>query len=313
MNRQEKITQNYFNLRAKDWSVSSYKQMNEYVQYPSSAVRDSIVLSEIDKLKKPLRILDLGCGAGQMVIELLKRGHTVIGVDNAEAMIKVAKKNAKAAGFNEEYFKIADIKEVTPEVYGTFDVIVATGVIEYLNSDKFFLKKVGSLLKRNGHAFISCRNRFLNLVSGNDYTLSEIKKGNMLRLMKEHAEASKYSPLTIKESNALQHKVYAEIASFFENQNKHKSASRKLKKYTPFPVDLKRIFHTPNELDRIAHTNGMKLDYAVYFHLHPFASMYQQQFSFVYNQISLLMQPLGYTPLGSSLASGFVAILQKSK
>jgi ubiquinone/menaquinone biosynthesis C-methylase UbiE len=43
-------------------------------------------------------ILDLGCGSGRIAIELLKRGHTVVGVDLSQRMLELLVDKATSAG-----------------------------------------------------------------------------------------------------------------------------------------------------------------------------------------------------------------------
>ena len=40
---------------------------------------------------EPLRVLDLGCGTGRLALMLAERGHDVVGVDPAAAMLDVAR------------------------------------------------------------------------------------------------------------------------------------------------------------------------------------------------------------------------------
>ncbi|MDA4132604.1 MAG: class I SAM-dependent methyltransferase, partial [Thaumarchaeota archaeon] len=39
-------------------------------------------------------ILDLGCGAGRLAVELSEKGYAVTGVDSSPAMLKIARRNA---------------------------------------------------------------------------------------------------------------------------------------------------------------------------------------------------------------------------
>jgi SAM-dependent methyltransferase len=47
---------------------------------------------------RPRDILDVACGTGTMALLLAERGYNLVGVDRSEAMLKVARKKAKATG-----------------------------------------------------------------------------------------------------------------------------------------------------------------------------------------------------------------------
>jgi SAM-dependent methyltransferase len=52
---------------------------------------------------RPLRVLDVACGTGMHAIALEKAGMRVLGADISPEMIRVAKKNAQAAGSGAEF------------------------------------------------------------------------------------------------------------------------------------------------------------------------------------------------------------------
>ena len=70
--------------------------------------------------KRPLSILDAGCGTGRMGIELNKRGFDVVGVDLDAVMLKQAKAKAPQIGWH-----LADLSTI--ELQKTFDAIVMAG------------------------------------------------------------------------------------------------------------------------------------------------------------------------------------------
>ncbi len=70
----------------------------------------------------PLRVLDLGCGTGQLACALAEAGHTVTAVDPAIAMLAVARRRPNAE-------KVTWIQgnAVTVHLGSQFDYIVMTG------------------------------------------------------------------------------------------------------------------------------------------------------------------------------------------
>ena len=70
-------------------------------------------------------VLDLGCGTGNMALELCHRGYDMIGVDNAADMLAVARERAEAEGLSDKLLLLCqDMCEF--ELYGTVDAVVST-------------------------------------------------------------------------------------------------------------------------------------------------------------------------------------------
>jgi len=105
------------------------------------------------------KVLDLGCGTGEFIAELKKRGCNVFGVDFDRDAIKIAKdelglENVYPLSF-EEFFKKQDLPK--------FDIITAFEVIEHLTDPLAFMNSVKALLKEDGRIILStpCRERIL--------------------------------------------------------------------------------------------------------------------------------------------------------
>jgi SAM-dependent methyltransferase len=108
------------------------------------------------------RALEIGCGSGEMLYELLKRNFKVVGMDIAPGMLRASRKflqqrlPAKKAGLLQ-----GDIEHLGfPDE--TFDLIVAAGVIEYLGTDEKLMPELYRVLKPGGVLILSVRNK-LNL------------------------------------------------------------------------------------------------------------------------------------------------------
>jgi len=78
-----------------------------------------------------------------------------------------------------------------------------------------------------------------------------------------------------------------------------------------FPTKMIRRQHTPEELESVLKKASLKLKYVVYYHCHPYLPRYEKLFPIIFNKIALIMQPLGYTPLGATICSAFVAVIEK--
>ena len=67
-------------------------------------------------------ILDLGCGTGSLTELLARRGYDMIGIDNAQEMIRIAMDKRTQSGLDILYL-LQDMREL--ELYGTVGAVVS--------------------------------------------------------------------------------------------------------------------------------------------------------------------------------------------
>lgn len=97
--------------------------------------------------------LDVGCGAGQLLVELGRRGYTVVGIDIAEGMVAEARALLAAEGLD----GTADVADVAalPFADGRFAVVTALGVIEYVPDPDRVLRELGRVLAPGGRLIVT--------------------------------------------------------------------------------------------------------------------------------------------------------------
>jgi len=100
-----------------------------------------------------LRVLDLGCGTGDVLQGVSRDRVCVVGVDLAPEMVAVA-----AQVHPEDRFAACDAAR-TPFRPGTFDVVVSAGVLEYVPDAFAVLRGAHGLLRPGGHLILSMPNR----------------------------------------------------------------------------------------------------------------------------------------------------------
>lgn len=104
-----------------------------------------------DNKKHPLRVLDIGCGTGEIAIRLAKEGYEVVGVDLSEDMLAVANNKAMEAGMRVEFYQqdMVEISGLDP-----FDVVVIfCDSLNYLRTEEDVQKtfqNIFKLLKHDG-------------------------------------------------------------------------------------------------------------------------------------------------------------------
>lgn len=70
-----------------------------------------------------LSVLELGCGAGQFGLALIRQGARVVGIDTSERQLEHARRNAEAAGLDFEV--VHGVAEALPFEEERFDLVVA--------------------------------------------------------------------------------------------------------------------------------------------------------------------------------------------
>lgn len=98
---------------------------------------------------KNKKILDIGCGVGTIDFYLASKGAEVLGVDISENGIKMANKNASNLNLKSNTkFKVMNFPNKVPE--GKFDIIICSEILEHLTDDDLAVKKIKTLLNKNG-------------------------------------------------------------------------------------------------------------------------------------------------------------------
>ncbi|MCH7402436.1 class I SAM-dependent methyltransferase [Belliella kenyensis] len=98
-------------------------------------------------------LLEVGCGEGRGVEELLDQVDSYLGIDKIESVIVDLKKR-----FPEVDFQQAVIPPFEGLVSNSFDTVVSFQVIEHIQDDRLFLEEIYRVLKPGGKAIISTPN-----------------------------------------------------------------------------------------------------------------------------------------------------------
>jgi ubiquinone/menaquinone biosynthesis C-methylase UbiE len=122
--------------------------------------RDFTVQYVLNQIPKNAQVLDLGCGAGPVLGPLNEAGITCLGMDYSMDMLRLARKNLGSA-------KVPLIQgecEKIPLPDSSVDCIVCLGVISYALSMDGAMKELQRVLKDDGVAIVSYRNRYNELL-----------------------------------------------------------------------------------------------------------------------------------------------------
>lgn len=97
------------------------------------------------------KVLDVGCGSGIMVKDLVGLGYEFWGVDVTPNMIKECKKNFK--NNQSTHFSIGDATDLKfPDK--SFDLVICMGVIDRIEKYKLAIKEMMRVIKKDGSLII---------------------------------------------------------------------------------------------------------------------------------------------------------------
>lgn len=102
-------------------------------------------------LKPGLRLLDVGCGPGNITIDLASRVHPgrVIGIDRAETVVDTAREDATKRGATGVEFEVADVYAL-PYDDGAFDIVHAHQVLQHLADPVAALREMRRVCSADG-------------------------------------------------------------------------------------------------------------------------------------------------------------------
>ncbi|NWS39475.1 COQ3 protein, partial [Probosciger aterrimus] len=156
-----------FQFLAQKWwdeegEYSALHSMND-IRVPF--IRDTLLnMSSNYHLGSPLsgvKILDVGCGGGLLSEPLGRLGASVTGIDPLEDNIRTADqhKSFDPVLAQRIQYKCSSLEEIVEESMETFDVIVASEVVEHVADLEMFIKCCSQVLKPAGSLFITTINR----------------------------------------------------------------------------------------------------------------------------------------------------------
>lgn len=101
---------------------------------------------------KGLRVLDVGCGDGELAVALSELGGEVVGVDLSPAMIEAAERRAQKSGLKVA-FKVASAQKL-PFRDAQFDVVVAVTVLCFVRDTAPVFQEMARVMRPGGRLVI---------------------------------------------------------------------------------------------------------------------------------------------------------------
>jgi 2-polyprenyl-6-hydroxyphenyl methylase/3-demethylubiquinone-9 3-methyltransferase len=141
-----------FNDKAGSWQ----RKYGQNGKLSSRLERFMARLSELSP--PPARILDFGCGTGEMAAAIVGMGYEVAACDIAERMIEVARSAHSGSGV--EWVCLNPEWKVLPFADSSFDGIVASSVFEYLVDVRRVAAELSRVLRPGGILLLTVPNPF---------------------------------------------------------------------------------------------------------------------------------------------------------
>lgn len=170
-----------------------------------NAVRAPWVAEILHKhFKKPVKVLDVGCGAGFLSNHLAKKKHEVTGIDISQSSLDVAKQYDTTC--NAKYL-YADAYQM-PFEDASYDVVCAMDILEHVEEPERLIQEAGRVLKPGGLFFFHTFNRTwlsnLIVIKGVDWLVPNAPKNmHVYQLF-----------ITPKELRNLCHKEHLQVELF---------------------------------------------------------------------------------------------------
>lgn len=124
-------------MTQQSWNTTLYQDKHAFVwQYGES-------LLELLAPKPGERILDLGCGTGQLTEKIAQSGAKVQGIDSSPAMISQAKEN-----YPQLQFTVADARHF--QINQPFDAVFSNAVLHWIKQPDAVISCIRQALKPGG-------------------------------------------------------------------------------------------------------------------------------------------------------------------
>lgn len=111
------------------------------IEFDNSPIFRRVIQAVCDLSRRPiaeLRILDLGSAHGAYSIELASRGAQVLAIEGRETWLEQARRKARELSLPNIEFVQDDVRNLSSEKYGEFEVVLCLGILYHLNAPDVF-------------------------------------------------------------------------------------------------------------------------------------------------------------------------------
>jgi len=185
------LVESYFDTNAQDWS-DYYQKVQQVNDLVLTTRKDTAVAFLCSKLPTGSKILDAGCGAGLVALDLVHKGFFVHGVDVSQNMLDLCEQHFTAAGIVRSHYvftKTDLVLEALP--VESFDGVMALGFLQYQVDELQALEGLSRLLRPGGVLVVSGP---VNVKLSNYFGLAEVGRAIVRRLRRARPKPNSSSP-----------------------------------------------------------------------------------------------------------------------
>jgi len=113
--------------------------------YPAHQEIMRIIMQQLRGNFRKQRVIDIGCLEGYFSAECALQGATVLGVEGKTINVKKCEFIKSVLGIKNLRFVQDDAMKVTRKKYGTFEVVLALGLLYHLDNPFTFLKNISEV------------------------------------------------------------------------------------------------------------------------------------------------------------------------
>lgn len=262
----------YYDHSADDYHEANYVTRGSYspLWFRQHYIERRI---EAENVPRGAKVLDVGCGPGELVLSLAKRGYDIWAVDISPAMVEKARMLLQANCRQlSDRISVGDVEDLTFED-NFFDVVVAAGVIEYQRDDEKSLLEMKRVVKPGGYIILNVTNKYayINVLDG------------LYRWLKKQRQ-------TKAGLNFVKQRV--------------------LRK-TNLRVLPDRRTHSPWRFDKVLEAHHLKKIRHNFFHFSPLPTPFDSVFSVICRPIGMHMESLTNSAIARFLAGGYLVVARK--
>lgn len=102
-----------------------------------------------------VRVLEIGCGTGNLTVEFLRRGCVVVGIDLSAEMVAVLRRKLTASALQDRAdLRIQGVEQFLEHPDGRFDIVAMSSVAHHLPDYVASLTSLGRLITNGGMLYL---------------------------------------------------------------------------------------------------------------------------------------------------------------